>query len=1145
MQFLPIRIFIVVTCLLSFLTASASRYNFRSFSVAEGLAQSRVFAITQDSKGFIWAGTAGGLSRFNGKTFRNYFLEDGLPDNRINSLCSSPGYLWIGTSRGLCSWNGQRFEKPKQKTGLDGTPIKKLVWGSGLLYVVTTSEIYTIRENVPGGSFTVDSLNARNFSVMPQFSTAQLDFDGNLWVASTDEGIYGLIWNKSRIAQESRNQWTTTTSKFAGRTTEVLHLVNDTNQFGRNITSLTLDLKGNLWFCDLAEGVGRILMEKNKPLIIQSTLVTASGNDLFPKRRYRTITCDSAGSILTGTDGGGMYRLRAIDSKGNYSLSESQLQEFNYDSGLRSNHIISLFVDDEKNLWIGTLNEGLVRLNGEKFITYIPPERFEGDNTLCVYKDSYGLIWSGMYGGGVSCNFTNDSVENYLWERGICESIITSITEDKYHSLWCATVGGGISILPYANRTKKEDAFICLNSENGLPWDFVSVVYTDRNGRIWAGMQTGGVALITTSGPEGPFNIYQVGEDEEALNSGRIAAIYQDKKGDIWVSAAGHALVQLTEDSKIKNTYLASDNPIYGEISCINEDQFGNIWLGTANNGIVIRKNNKQIKYTDAGTADKDEVITTQNSNLSNNIVTGFLPDGNRLWVTTRLGINRISFNTSGSITSIRTYTQEGGLNTVEINPNAITKDQRGDIWLGSVTGLTRFMLSNDIEKYPNPHLNIEEVLLNYKDIHTFIDKNDKSSFFSFDSLRGWFGFPSNLKLPYSMNHLTFVYSGIQLSAPERIMYQFKLEGFDDDWSPPTKETRAVFSGLKPGEYTFMVKACNADGIWMSESVNYKFTVLAPFYLTWWFYLLIGILLIGSIFAVIIIRERTARLAREKLERLVHERTAETVKQKEELEEQALLIQTKNRDITSSIEYAQRIQQAILPETNQLQSYLSDHFIIYQPRDIVSGDFYWMAEKDEVIYLAAVDCTGHGVPGAFMSLISYNLLNESLVVSSTKISDVLENLRLSLYNQLKKYDEESIIYDGLDIGLISYDPRTGILSITNSNRPVFLISGNELTHIKSCKTTIGGVQYSTTEKFDAEQVIVKKGDKVYLFTDGYTDQFGGPKNKRFGRASFERMLLEISDMPMAEQRNILIRRYNEWRGVHEQMDDMLVIGIEI
>ncbi|MGL5891814.1 MAG: ligand-binding sensor domain-containing protein, partial [Bacteroidia bacterium] len=478
------------------------------------------------------------------------------------------------------------------------------------------------------------------------------------------------------------------------------------------------------------------------PLKIQSTLVSTSGNDLFPKRRYKSIICDSVGSIWAGTDGGGMHRLLAINNKGDYSLSESQLQEFNYESGLRSNHIISLFVDDEKNLWIGTLNEGLVRLNGEKFITYIPPERFEGDNTLCVYKDSYGLIWSGMYGGGVSCNYTNDSVVNYLWERGICESIITSITEDKYHSLWCATVGGGISILPYANRNKKEDAFICLNSENGLPWDFVSVVYTDRSGRIWAGMQTGGVSLITTSGPEGPFNIYQVGEEDEGLSSGRIACIYQDKKGDIWISAMGHALVQLNEDAKIKNTYPATDNPIYGEINCISEDQFGNIWLGTTNSGIAIRKNNKQIKYTDNGTADKDEFVTTQNSDLSNNIITGFLNEGNKMWVTTRLGLNRLSFNSGGRISSVRTYTQEGGLNTVEINTNAISRDNRGDLWLGSVTGLTRFIISNDIEKYPNPHLNIEAVLLNYKDIHTYIDSNDKSSYFKFDSISGWFGFP-------------------------------------------------------------------------------------------------------------------------------------------------------------------------------------------------------------------------------------------------------------------------------------------------------------------------------------------------------------------------------------------------------------------
>ncbi|MCA6364957.1 MAG: SpoIIE family protein phosphatase [Bacteroidetes bacterium] len=1143
MPHLPVRLLLMIGFLLSVISASGNRYNFRTFSVAEGLAQSRVTAITQDVNGYIWAGTNGGLSRFNGKTFRNYFLEDGLPSNRITSLCSSPGYLWIGTPQGISVWNGLRFESIGQKTGLHKNTIKQLLWNNGLIYAITPGEIYTIRENVPGGSFAVDSLNSRNFSIMPQFSTGIIDNDGNLWVACTDEGLYGLIWNKSRVSQTSRAPWITTTGKFAGRTTEVMLLNKDTVQFGMNITSLTLDQQGNIWFCDLAEGVGRILLPAGKNMKVQSTLVTASGTDLFPKRRYRAILCDSRGTIWTGTDGGGVIRLLPSDTKGNYTISETQLREFTYNTGLKSDHIVCLYEDDERNLWIGTLNEGMASLNGEKFITHIPSNRFDGDNTLCVFKDSFGNIWSGEYGGGLNWHVNNDSMINYLWEKGICESIITSITEDKYHGIWCATVGGGISILPYANRNKTENAFVCLNSENGLPWDFVSVVFTDISGKIWAGMQTGGVSLITTSGPEGPFSIYQIGEEEEVLNSGRINAIFQDAKGDIWI-ATSKGLAQLNEDGKVKNITPATANLLYGDIACIAQDMFGNIWLGTNNNGIWITKSAKQVKYTFSGTADKDEFISTQSNGLSNNIITGFLVNRDVVWVTTRLGLNKIVLNSSGSIASVRSYTQESGLNTVEINNNAIIRDRHGDIWLGSVTGLTRFILDNDINTYPAPHLNIEQILLNYKNIHTYIN-NNKSAYFRFDSLQSWFALPANLRLPYSMNHISFVYSGIQLAAPERVYYQYKLVGFDDEWSPPTRETRAVYSGLEPGEYTFMVKASNADGKWMSDARTYRFSVLAPFYRTWWFYLMCAVLVAGSIFAIFWLRERNQRQTREKLERTVQERTAETLKQKEELEKQAVLIQAKNRDITSSIEYAQRIQQAILPETNQINAFFSDHFIIYQPRDIVSGDFYWMAEKDEMIYIAAVDCTGHGVPGAFMSLISYNLLNEALIVSSTRISDVLENLRLSLYSQLKKYDEESIIYDGLDISLISFDPRTRLLSITNSNRPSFIISGDVLTHVKSCKTTIGGVQYSTNEKFDTVQVLGKPGDKIYLFTDGYTDQFGGPKNKRFGRASFERMLLEISDLPMPEQRNIIIRRYNEWRGVNEQMDDMLVIGLEI
>lgn len=1145
MQIFPVRfLLLAIVLLISSGRMSANRFNFRNYSVSDGLAQSQVSTMVQDERGFIWIATGGGLSRFNGKTFVNYYVENGLPNNRIVALCNSPGHLWIGTAAGLSVFNGQQFETIGKKTRLQNAVIRKLLYADHIVYAITEEEVYIIQEVIPGGVFRVDSLNVGNFSTNPRFSTGALDKKNNLWLACEDEGVYALLWDKSTLLTSEIDKYNIISPTLAGRSTSVIHLSNDSLSVGRNVTAMCFDLAGNLWYTDLSEGVGRIFLNKQQEVVFESPVVTSTGNEFFPKFRYKSIYCDSRGTIWVGSDGSGMVRLQQLATAGPYILTPDYLRRFDSKSGMMSNNLTCFLEDTEHNIWIGSFNGGISRLNGEKFITLSNKENDNLENTLSVFEDSDGLIWNGSYGGGVRCIINEDSSTHYFWEQGICESIVTSITQDNYKSIWCATVGGGISIIPYENRAKSKDAIICLNSENGLPWDFVSTLFRDKNGQIWVGMQTGGgLAMVVPEGPSGPYTVYPLAEEEEVLSQGRTTAIYQDHQLDIWV-ATTKGLLQFGSDGTLKEVFKADKNFAYGDINCITQDPYNNLWFGTNNNGIWIRKNARLIRYTEKGFADKDEFITVNNSSLSNSIITGFINDKTRIWVLTKLGINRVSFRDDGSIRSIRTYTQQEGLNTVEINNNAGIKDQKGNIWFGTVTGLTCFVEKNDLVNYPPPFLNIEQILLNYNDIHTYANEDGKLKGLEYDSLEGWFGFPSNLRLPYSMNHITLVYSGIQLSAPERIFYQFKLEGFDNDWSPPTKETRAVYSGLEPGEYVFMVKACDADGAWMENAVSFRFQVMAPFYRTWWFYITSGILLFGSIIFFFKWRERNLQAARIKLERLVKERTLETVQQKEEIEHQAELIKAKNHDITSSIEYAKRIQQTILPETDILNNYSNDHFVIYQPRDIVSGDFYWIVEKDNIIYIAAVDCTGHGVPGAFMSLISYNLLNEALAISSTVITDVLENLRLSLYKQLKKYDGQSIIYDGVDIALISYDPRSKTLSATNSNRPIFVIIGNEMTHLKSCKTTIGGVQYSTSEKFDLHQMELKRGDKVYLYSDGYTDQFGGPKNKRLGRASFERLLLEISDLPMSEQREIIHRHYQQWKGDYDQMDDMLVIGIE-
>jgi len=273
----------------------------------------------------------------------------------------------------------------------------------------------------------------------------------------------------------------------------------------------------------------------------------------------------------------------------------------------------------------------------------------------------------------------------------------------------------------------------------------------------------------------------------------------------------------------------------------------------------------------------------------------------------------------------------------------------------------------------------------------------------------------------------------------------------------------------------------------------------------------------------------------ENLEEKVLVRTAEVMKQKEIIEE-------KNKNITDSIRYAKKIQQALLPSSAEILRSLPDSFIYFRPKDIVSGDFYWYTQFDDFVIFAAADCTGHGVPGAFMSAICNDLMNQ--VIRDEHVSSPAQALNL-LDNKLgmllkKSTDKEA--NDGMDIALCSINLKTKRLLYAGAHRPLVIIRDGEVMEIKPDKLSIGG--YDMGDKQFTDHVVwLKPQDTLYLFTDGYTDQFGGPQRKKFKYRQLKELLLSIKDYPMKEQRNEIERVFRAWKGSCEQVDDILVMGV--
>lgn len=268
-------------------------------------------------------------------------------------------------------------------------------------------------------------------------------------------------------------------------------------------------------------------------------------------------------------------------------------------------------------------------------------------------------------------------------------------------------------------------------------------------------------------------------------------------------------------------------------------------------------------------------------------------------------------------------------------------------------------------------------------------------------------------------------------------------------------------------------------------------------------------------------------------------------KTSEELEAKNLIIEEKNKNITDSINYAKRIQLAIFPRPEEIAHLIPDSFVLYKPKDIVSGDFYWFAKNGDKTFVAAVDCTGHGVPGAFMSMIGNTLLNEIVIEKKvSQPSEILFLLREGIIKSLKQTGAEGESKDGMDIAFCAIDSKTNVLEFSGGNNPLWLFSGSSFVEIKGDKQPIG-IYQDISKPFTNHRIQLKPSDRFYLFTDGYADQFGGEKGKKFKYAQLKELLLSLNGKSMNDQKRILEKTVDNWKGNLEQVDDICIVGIRV
>lgn len=780
------------------------------------------------------------------------------------------------------------------------------------------------------------------------------------------------------------------------------------------------------------------------------------------------------------------------EDKGLVLLDNGELTFINQDNNLINNRVEKIFEDSNGNIWMGTLN-GLSKYG--KIIFQIYGSSFINDDnsimSISSYKDNVYL------GTNAGLNILSGNVIVEKFEPR--NSSIFAILHIDENEAWLGTYEGLIH-KKGRNYTHIPGSIFMANQDDP---EIITDVKTDGK-KIYCA-SSGGLASYA----DGKY---------ESLGTEQNLSVWGleiDRENNIWCATVNGLGIY---DGTTFRLYDTADGLPHYYCSDITFDREGYGWLAT-DRGISRILLNADRTLTCTNISIKD--------GLRSNIIFSILADKKGyIWAGHNLGVDRID----PSNMKITNYGAEEGFLPVETSLGAAVTTQDDEIWFGTVDGAVKYVPKNDVIQADPPKIYITNI--------SFYNDSTPASNYAegIDPIKS---LPVNLTLPYNKNNLIFSYIGLHYTIVVKNRYMYYLKGYDSDWSEPTPEIETPrYPKVPPGRYTFMVKAANCDGVWSDPPAEFTFYIRPPFWQTWWCYTLEAIAVFFIFLLVMRLRERKLRHDKEVLTQKVKERTIEIEKNRDQ-------IALQKKEITDSIEYAQKIQSAVLPKKEVIDEFLNEYFILYMPRDIVSGDFYWINKIGDKLVIVAADCTGHGVPGAFMSMLGISILNE---ISSQKQAmssgKILDTLRDHLTRTLKQTGQDEEAKDGMDMALCIIDRNKMQMQYSGAYNPLLFVRNNELIVYKADKMPVG-YHMGEMPPFTSHVIPFKQGDCFYIFSDGYADQFGGPDGKKFMSGKLRELLLEISPLPMSEQKAALNETIKSWMGINEQVDDILLMGIRL
>lgn len=1037
-------------------------------------------------------------------------IEEGLPQSSVYTMLQGKdGSIWVGTMNGVSKYNGLSFENFTKKNGLAENRVTSSCqdkngniwfghWSGGISkYDLSTR---TFSEITPG-----------TVKLSKTITSIVTDQKGTIWFGTKGEGLlksengqFELYTTKNGL---SSNVVTALMEDKAGSlwigTENGITLYKTVfSPFSRtlpssSITCFLTDSRGNIWIGTSDKGIIRV--DANDQM---KNFTTASG---LASNNIKTIFEALNGAIFIGTNSDGISKYIPQLEVSNYK--GSLFTTISTQHGLSNDHIFSIIQDREKNIWIGTqLN--LNQYFDEQFEIFGENDGLKNSLVWSVIQDRNKNFWVGTEGGLVkfipdvhagksgdrSLKRNKNTPYQFTSKTGKNGEVLntSALYEDIKGNIWYTDFGKGVSRFnPVTNDVKH------FTKENGLPVNEIYAINGDREGNVWIGTNKGGLLKYDIA-----TDRFQTYTTADGIGSNQVYSIFRDSRNRLWFGCLSGSLTMLdAQPGAGFKTFSPKEGYPVNFTLCITEDKEGNLWFGTFDQGIY--------KYD--GKSFKN--YSTKDGLSSDTPFLLVCDDKDNLWIGTGLGIDKFNLKDE----TFKHYEKQDGFLGIEINPNATLKDADGNLWFGSIVGLVKY--NSRLAKN-----NMVEAITSIKDPRVFFQN---------------VSIPDDHVFSWNQNHITFDFIGTSLTNPKRVKYRYFLEGVDKDWSPIVKENSVTYPDLQPGTYTFNVRSSNSDGVWNKEPVTFHFEINAPFWKKSWFYFVVLTVIFISGFIFVKVRERNLRKENIILEKKVAERTEIISKQKDEIEK-------KNNVIIDSIEYAKNIQQSILPGNDDLTRVFSKHFVLYRPKDIVSGDFYWMHENNERILIAVADCTGHGVPGAFMSIMGYNLLNETINEKPKAApAEMLNILNSKVLNSLKQHDKSTSAKYGMDIALVSVDKTKTQLEFAGAHNSLLIFRGEECIQLKADRLSVGSLIREETGSFTNHAITVQKNDMLYMYSDGYVDQTGGPDNKKFFATPFRELLQSISHMEEHRQAEILDETIVKWRGPKSQIDDILVIGIRI